>query len=167
MPHKKNPIGCENVCGQARLLRGYALAALEDVALWHERDISHSSVERVIGPDATATLEYIAKRLAGVVGGLVVHEDRMLKNLNSSGGVINSEGVLLALVQAGLKRQEAYGLVQRAAMKYFNGEGAFMDNLIADPEVAALLTPAQIESCFSFEHHLRWTDAIFDRKSKI
>lgn len=167
MPHKKNPIGCENVCGQARLLRGYALAALEDVALWHERDISHSSVERVIGPDATATLEYIAKRLATIIGGLVVHEDRMTANMNSSGGVINSEGVLLALIQAGLKRQEAYGLVQRAAMKYFNGEGAFMDNLIADPEVAALLTRDQIAACFSFEHHLRWTDAIFARKTQI
>lgn len=167
MPHKKNPIGCENVCGQARLLRGYALAALEDVALWHERDISHSSVERVIGPDATATLEYIAKRLAGIVGGLVVHGDRMLKNLESSGGVINSEGVLLALVQSGLKRQEAYGLVQRAAMKYFNGEGTFRDNLAADPEVATRLTAAQIDACFSIEHHLRWVDAIFARRTEV
>lgn len=165
MPHKKNPIGCENVCGQARLLRGYAISALEDVALWHERDISHSSVERVIGPDATATLEYIAKRLAGIVDGLVVHKDRMLANLNASGGVVNSEGVLLELVKAGLKRQDAYGLVQRAAMKYFNGQGTFRDNLASDPEVAALLTPAQIDSCFSIEHHLRWVDAIFARKS--
>ncbi len=165
MPHKKNPIGCENVCGQARLLRGYALAALEDVALWHERDISHSSVERVIGPDATATLEYIAKRLAGIVDGLVVNDDRMLKNLESSGGVINSEGVLLALVRAGLKRQDAYGLVQRAAMKYFGGEGTFRDNLVGDPEVAALLTAGDIDACFSIEHHLRWVDAIFARRT--
>ncbi|HOA13784.1 MAG TPA: adenylosuccinate lyase [Myxococcota bacterium] len=166
MPHKKNPIGCENVCGQARLLRGYALAALEDVALWHERDISHSSVERVIGPDATATLEYIAKRLAGIVDGLVVHEGRMGTNLESSGGVIHSEGLLLELVRAGLKRQQAYGLVQRAAMKYFNGEGTFRDNLVSDPEVAALLTVEQIDGCFSLDHHLRWVDSIFDRRTR-
>ena len=103
----------------------------------------------------------------GSVGTINAEVDRMMTNLNSSGGVVNSEGVLLALVQAGLKRQEAYGLVQRAAMKYFNGEGPFMENLAADPEVAALLTREQIESCFSIEHHLRWVDAIFARKSEI
>lgn len=166
MPHKKNPILCENVSGQARLLRGYAVTALENVALWHERDISHSSAERVIAPDATATLEFIASRIARVVDGLVVHEDRMQANLDRSGGVIHSEAVLLSLVRKGLKRQEAYGHVQRAALKAFNGEGTFIESLKNDCEINTLLTIDEIDSCFSIPEHLRWVDAIFTRTQK-
>ncbi|NOZ00656.1 MAG: adenylosuccinate lyase [Deltaproteobacteria bacterium] len=165
MPHKKNPIGSENVCGQTRLLRSWALAALEDVALWHERDISHSSVERVIGPDATATMEFTAKRLARIVSNLVVHEDRMAANLDASGGMVFSEGVLLALVRKGLRRQEAYGLVQKAALKAADGGAGFEENLVADAEVRALLSEDEIRRCFSVDEHLRFRDAIYDRRT--
>src|SRR6187551_1528110 len=127
MPHKKNPILSENLCGIARLLRSYAVASLEDVALWHERDISHSSVERVIAPDATALADFMLRRAAGLVGGLLVHPERMRKNLELTGGLIFSEGVMLALVRTGLPRQRAYELVQRSAMASRNGAGAFPD----------------------------------------
>lgn len=165
MPHKKNPILCENVCGQARLLRAYALAALEDISLWHERDISHSSVERMIGPDATATLEFAARRLAGVIRGLTVDSARMAQNLGRSGGIVHSEGLLLSLVRAGMRRQDAYGLVQRCALKAVAGEGTFRDNLVADPDVRARLSQEDIARCFSVEEHLRWTDALFARRT--
>ncbi len=165
MPHKKNPILCENVCGQARLLRAYALAALEDISLWHERDISHSSVERMIGPDATATLEFATRRLAGVIRGLTVDSTRMAQNLGRSGGIIHSEGLLLSLVRAGMRRQDAYGLVQRCALKAVAGEGTFQGNLMADPDVRARLSEADIAHCFSVEEHLRWTEALFARRT--
>jgi adenylosuccinate lyase len=165
MPHKKNPVMCENVCGQARLLRSYALAAMEDVALWHERDISHSSVERVIAPDATATLEFATKRLAGIVKGLVVHPDRMADNLARSGGIIHSEAVLLSLVRSGLKRQDAYGLVQRSALKSIQGDGTFEGNLLADPDVRIRLSEEEVRACFSLEEHLKSTEGIFARRS--
>ncbi len=166
MPHKKNPVMCENVCGLARVVRASALAALEDVALWHERDISHSSVERMIGPDATATTEFMAARLAGIVRGLVVNTDRMARNLALTGGLVHSEGLLLTLVAKGLKRQEAYVLVQRAALAAAEGRGAFEANLLADPDVRARLTEDEIRAAFQVEHHLRWADTLFERRTK-
>jgi adenylosuccinate lyase len=165
MPHKKNPVMCENVCGQARLLRAYAVAAFENVALWHERDISHSSAERVIAPDATATLEFATKRLAGIVKGLVVHPERMAENLARSGGLIHSEAVLLSLVRRGMKRQDAYGLVQRNALKAIQGDGTFEGNLMADPDVRLRLAEEEIGACFSLAEHLKFTDAIFARRT--
>lgn len=165
MPHKKNPVDSENVCGQARLLRAYALAALEDMALWHERDISHSSVERVIGPDATATAEFAALRLGRIVRGLVVRPDRMAEHLAASADLLNSEAVLLALVARGLKRQEAYVLVQNAAMKAAAGEGAFADLLAGDPEVQSRLGEDDLRRCFSRDEHLRHLDTILARRT--
>ncbi len=167
MPHKKNPVLCENVTGQARLLRSYALAALENVPLWHERDISHSSVERVIGPDATSALEFACKRLCGVIKGLTVNEDVMAKNLEHSGGIIHSEGVLLALVSSGMRRQDAYALVQRCALKAISGEGSFIENLKSDADIKLRLSDEEIDQCFSIKEHLRWTDDLYARRSKI
>ncbi|MBM4396527.1 MAG: adenylosuccinate lyase [Deltaproteobacteria bacterium] len=163
MPHKRNPVMAENVCGLARVVRSAAVAALEDVALWHERDISHSSVERMIGPDATATTEFMAGRLAGIVEGLDVRPDRMAENLASGGGLVASEGVLLALVRAGMRRQEAYGVVQRAAMRAAAGRGTFKDNLAEEPEIASRLAAGVLDDCFSTGHHLRWADTILGR----
>ncbi len=165
MPHKKNPVDSENVCGQARLLRAWAMAALEDMALWHERDISHSSVERVIGPDATATAEFAALRLGRIVRGLVVRPDRMAEHLAASAGLLNSEAVLLALVARGLKRQDAYVLVQRAAMRAAAGDGAFADLLAGDPEVRAHLGEDDLRRCFSRDEHLGHLDAILARRT--
>ncbi len=165
MPHKKNPVDSENVCGQARLLRAWAMAALENMAFWHERDISHSSVERVIGPDATATAEFATRRLARIVRGLEVRPDRMADHLAASGDLLNSEAVLLALVARGVKRQEAYALVQRAAMTAVAGEGAFADLLAGDPEVRAYLGEDDLRRCFSRDEHLRHLDAILARRT--
>ncbi len=166
MPHKKNPILSENLTGIARLLRSYAQAALEDVALWHERDISHSSVERVIAPDATSLCDFMLRRAAGLVDGLVVHADRMRKNLDLSGGLIFSEGVMLALVRTGLPRQKAYEMVQRSALAARDGAGAFVDLLGGDAEIAARLTAPQLHECFDLDHHLRWADTIVERALK-
>ena len=163
MPHKKNPILSENLCGLARLLRSYAVAALEDVALWHERDISHSSVERVIAPDATALADFMLRRAAGLVGGLVVHPERMRKNLELTGGLIFSEGVMLALVRTGLPRQRAYELVQRSALRARDEGGEFRALLAADPEVASRLDRQTLDACFDLQHHLRHLDTIFRR----
>jgi adenylosuccinate lyase len=163
MPHKKNPILSENLCGLARLLRTNALAALEDVALWHERDISHSSVERVIGPDSTTLADFMLQRTADLVEGLVVHPERMRENLERSGGLTFSEALLLALVRKGLGRQEAYEKVQRNALRALRGEGRFRDLLSADPEVAGRLSAAEIDECFDLGHHLRHVGEIFDR----
>ena len=163
MPHKKNPILAENLCGLARLLRANAVAAFEDVALWHERDISHSSVERVIGPDSTTLADFMLQRTADLVDGLVVHPERCRQNLERSGGLVFSEGVMLALVRQGLGRQEAYGLVQRNALRALQGEGAFRDLLAADPDVTAHLAPAALDECFDLTHHLRYVDVIFAR----
>jgi adenylosuccinate lyase len=173
MPHKKNPILSENLTGLARLLRSYAQAGLEDVALWHERDISHSSVERVAMPDATIVADFMAVRATGLVDGLVVHAARMRANLDRTGGLYFSEAVLLALVHTGLARQEAYVMVQRCALAAINeaaatghtgaAPGRFRALLGADPEVAARLTPAQLDAAFDLEHHLRHAPFILER----
>jgi adenylosuccinate lyase len=163
MPHKRNPVLTENLTGLARLVRGYALPAMENVALWHERDISHSSVERMIAPDATVTLDFALARLAGVIDKLVVYPERMRDNLERGGGLVHSQQVLLALTQKGVSREDAYRLVQRNAMRAFRGEGSFLAFLKADPEVKAALGEAEIEGLFDVRHHLRNVDAIFSR----
>jgi adenylosuccinate lyase len=163
MPHKKNPILSENLCGLARLLRSYQQAAMEDVALWHERDISHSSVERVIGPDATGLADFIVRRAVGLIDGLVVNTARMRRNLDLTGGLFFSEAVLLQLVHKGLARQKAYEMVQRSALRSVEEQGDFRALLGADPEIAALLSPKEIDQAFDLEHHLRHTGAIIDR----
>jgi adenylosuccinate lyase len=163
MPHKRNPVLTENLCGLARVVRSAVVPALEDVALWHERDISHSSVERMIAPDATATLAFVLDRAASVVEGLVVYPERMQRNLDSSGGLFFSEGVMLALVATGLPRQQAYEIVQRSAMRAFHGEGAFRALLGEDQEVSSRLTPAELDRCFDLGHALRWADDIIRR----
>jgi adenylosuccinate lyase len=165
MPHKRNPILTENLTGQARMIRAYALPALENVALWHERDISHSSVERFIGPDATITLDFALARLTGVVEKLLIYPERMQKNLDSMGGLVHSQRVLLALTQAGVSREDAYALVQRNAMKVWESGGALslLDLLKADAQVTAALSPAELEEKFDLAYHFREVDTIFAR----
>lgn len=163
MPHKRNPILSENVTGLARLVRGYALPAMENVALWHERDISHSSVERVIGPDATVTLDFALTRLTGIIDKLVVYPDAMKTNLDKLGGLHNSQRVLLALTQAGLSRENAYRLVQRNAMKTWNEGKNFLSELKADKDVTAKLDANALESMFDLDFHFKNVDAIFAR----
>ncbi len=165
MPHKRNPILTENLTGQARMIRGYALPALENVALWHERDISHSSVERFIGPDATITLDFALARLTGVVDKLLVYPERMQKNLDKMGGLVHSQRVLLALTQAGITRDNAYRLVQRNAMKVWesDGEMSLLELLKADDEVKAAMTDEQLEEKFNLDYHFKHVDTIFDR----
>lgn len=163
MPHKKNPIGAENISGLARLLRSNSLAAMEDVPLWHERDISHSSVERVIGPDSTSLADYMLTRLTGLVDGLVVHPERMAKNLALTGGLYNSQELLLALCDKGLPRTAAYPLIQRNALKA-HGEGLdFKTLLLGDREVTAVLSPAEIEAIFTTGRFTEAVDEIFGR----
>jgi adenylosuccinate lyase len=159
MPHKRNPVLTENICGLARLVRGYALAALENMALWHERDISHSSVERVIAPDATVVLDFMLARLADVVGGLEVRPDAMERNLARLGAAIFSEQVLLALVRRGLRRDDAYRLVQRHAL----GGDDLVARLRADPEITRLVPPAELDGLFDMRHALRHIDVLFSR----
>ena len=165
MPHKRNPVLTENLTGLARMIRGYVTPALENVALWHERDISHSSVERYIGPDATITLDFALARLTGVIDKLLVYPERMLKNLDKMGGLVHSQRVLLALTQAGVSREDAYRLVQRNAMKVWESDGqlSLLDLLKADAEVTAALPPAEIEEKFDLGYHLRQVDTIFQR----
>lgn len=163
MPHKRNPEKCERVAGLARLLRGYALAALEDQALWHERDISHSSVERVILPDATIVLDYMLHLFTGIVTDLRVYPERMRANLESSGGLVFSQRVLLALVDKGLSREEAYRVVQGHAMATWERGGSFRERVAADPEVRRRLTEADLEACFDYRRHLRHVDTVFAR----
>ena len=165
MPHKRNPILTENLTGQARMIRGYAIPALENVALWHERDISHSSVERFIGPDATITLDFALARLTGVVDKLLVYPERMQKNLDKMGGLVHSQRVLLALTQAGITRDNAYRLVQRNAMKVWESDGqmSLLELLKADPEVTAALSEAELEEKFNLDYHFKHVDTIFDR----
>ncbi len=163
MPHKRNPVLTENLTGLARMVRAYALPAMENVALWHERDISHSSVERMIGPDATVTLDFALSRLTGVIDKLVVYPERMRENLEKGGGIVHSQRVMLALTQAGVSREDAYRLVQRNAMTAWQGKGDFMELLKADAEVTKALTPEQIEACFDLGYHLKHTDLIFQR----
>jgi len=163
MPHKRNPVRCERVCGLARLLRGYALAGLENQALWHERDISHSSVERVILPDAFLVLHFMALDLAGVLEGLRVHPDRMRANLDAGGGLVFSQRVLLALTAAGVPRDDAYRVVQAHALAAADGGTPFRAALESDPLVAAKLGPEALGACFDLDHYLRSVDAIFAR----
>ncbi len=163
MPHKRNPILTENLTGLARVVRAAVTPALENVALWHERDISHSSVERVFGPDATIALDFALARLAGVVEKLVVYPDNMTRNLEMLGGLVHSQPVLLALTQAGISREEAYRIVQATAMRVWKGEGHLKDLIAADPVVAKCLEPAEIEACFDLSRHLRHVDTVFTR----
>lgn len=163
MPHKKNPILSENITGLARLLRGYCLSALENVALWHERDISHSSVERVIGPDATIVLDFALARLTRVIEGLVVFPENMQKNLELTKGLWHSQGVLLALVDKGVARDTAYEWVQRNALQVWESRGDFKELLKKDPDVARVLGAGAIEGLFDLSHHLRHVDKIFER----
>ncbi|WP_411818162.1 adenylosuccinate lyase [Hyphococcus sp. DH-69] len=166
MPHKRNPILTENLTGLARLVRMSVIPAMENVALWHERDISHSSVERGIGPDTTVHLDFALHRLANVVENLVVYPERMQENMDRLGGLIFSQRVLLALTQAGASREEAYRLVQRNAMPAWRGEGAFLDNLKADSDVTAKLSAEEIEVLFDLGYHTKNVDVIFDRVFK-
>jgi len=165
MPHKRNPVLTENLTGLARMVRGYVTPALENVALWHERDISHSSVERFIGPDATITLDFALARLTGVIDKLVVYPDRMQKNLDRMGGLTNSQRVLLALTQAGVSREAAYRLVQRNAMKVWESDGALSlaELLKSDPDVTAALSPDEIDARFDLAYHFKHVDTIFAR----
>ncbi len=163
MPHKRNPVLSENITGLARLIRAYAVPALEDVALWHERDISHSSVERVIGPDATIALDFALARLAEIVQGLVVYPERMRANLDRLGGLIHSQRVLLALTNAGLSREAAYKLVQRNAMQVWEKGGDFLAALLADKDVTKALTAETLRAQFDLDYHLKHVDTIFAR----
>jgi len=163
MPHKRNPVLTENLTGLARLVRSAVTPALENVALWHERDISHSSVERGIAPDATITLDFALNRLAGVIEKLVIYPDTMLANLHKFKGLVHSQRVLLALTQKGVSREDAYRLVQRNAMKVWEQGADFMDELKADAEVTAALDAAEIEALFDLGHHTRHVDTIFAR----
>jgi len=163
MPHKRNPILSENLCGLARIVRAAVVPALEDVALWHERDISHSSVERMIAPDATSTLGFMLDRAAGLVDGLVVYEEHLKRNLDRAAELYFSEAVLLALVDEGLPRQDAYVIVQRNAMRAWRGEGRFRDLLGADADVAAKLSASRLDRLFDLDHALAHVPAILDR----
>ncbi len=163
MPHKRNPILSENLCGLARVVRAAVVPALEDVALWHERDISHSSVERMIAPDSTATLGFMLERAASLVDGLVVYPERLKANLDQAGELYFSEAVLLALVESGMPRQEAYVLVQRNAMRAWSGDGTFRANLAADEEVRARLPTSRLERCFDLDHALAHVAGIVTR----
>jgi adenylosuccinate lyase len=163
MPHKRNPVLTENLTGLARLVRGMAIPAMENVALWHERDISHSSVERMIGPDATVTLDFALARLTGVIENLVVYPENMKKNLDKLGGLVHSQRVLLALTQKGVSREDAYTLVQRNAMPVWRGEGEFRTLLGADPDVSAKLSPAELDELFDLSYHFKHVDTIFRR----
>jgi adenylosuccinate lyase len=163
MPHKRNPILSENLCGLARVVRAAVTPALENIALWHERDISHSSVERMIAPDATTTLGFMLERAAGLVEGLVVYPERLKHNLELSRGLFFSEAVLLSLVDKGLPRQRAYEIVQRNAMRAFEGDGDFRALLGADADVRSRLTPSELDACFDLEHALRYAETIVER----
>jgi adenylosuccinate lyase len=163
MPHKRNPVVCENVCGLARLVRAYVQAALEDVPLWHERDISHSSVERVILPDATTLCDTMLHRMTGVLDGLLVYPERMAENMDRTKGLVFSQAVLLALASAGLPRDAAYAIVQRNAMKVWAGEGTFPSLLAADEELKAALSAESLAEIFNPARALRHVDAIYER----
>ena len=165
MPHKRNPVLTENLTGLARVVRAAVVPAMENVALWHERDISHSSVERFIGPDATITLDFALARLTGVIDKLLVYPERMRKNMDRMGGLIHSQRVLLALTQAGLSREDSYSLVQRNAMKVWEADGqlSLLELLKADPEVTARIPDAELEGLFDLGYHLKRVDLIFER----
>jgi len=163
MPHKRNPILSENIVGLARVVRSYAMPAFENVALWHERDMSHSSVERFIAPDATITLDFALNRMTGVIDKLIVRADRMRKNLDSTQGIIHSQRALLALTQAGMERETAYKLVQKNAMRAWNGEGTLLELLKADPDVSRAVPAKALEAMFDLGYHTKEVDTIFNR----
>ncbi|MEK9947399.1 MAG: adenylosuccinate lyase [Alphaproteobacteria bacterium] len=163
MPHKRNPVLSENLTGLARLVRGYAVPAFENVALWHERDISHSSVERMIGPDATVTLDFALARLTGLMDKLVVHPERMQENLDQMRGLVHSQRVLLALTQKGASREAAYAMVQRNAMKVWEERIDFLETLLGDPEVVALISEDELREAFDLGYHTKHVSTIFDR----
>ncbi|HDZ24432.1 MAG TPA: adenylosuccinate lyase [Desulfobacteraceae bacterium] len=163
MPHKRNPVLSENLCGLARLIRSYAIPALENVTLWHERDISHSSVERVTGPDAFIGTDFILSRLTGILDNLIVYSDRMKHNLNMLKGLIFSQQVLLTLTQKGVSREESYGIVQKQAMEVWKGNGTFKERLLADQDLAKYLAPEEIEAIFDINYHLKHVKTIFER----
>jgi adenylosuccinate lyase len=163
MPHKRNPVLTENVTGLARVVRGFVTPAMENVALWHERDISHSSVERMIGPDATVTLDFALNRLAGVIDKLVVYPKNMQKNLDRLGGLVHSQRVLIALTKAGISREDAYRIVQKNAMRVWEHGEDFLELLKADPQVRKALKPKELESHFDLKHHFKHVDTIFKR----
>ena len=163
MPHKKNPISSENLCGLSRVVRSNSLAAMENVALWHERDISHSSAERIIFPDSTILVDYMLNRFKNVVDNLVVHEKNMLKNANLFGGIVYSQKVLLELIEKGLTREDAYKLVQKNAHEAFNNDGNFKSNLEQDTEVKKYLSNDEIENCFNTQDYLKNINAIYKR----
>jgi adenylosuccinate lyase len=163
MPHKRNPVLTENLTGLARIVRAAVAPALENVALWHERDISHSSVERMIAPDTTVTLDFALARLADVVEKLIVYPENMKKNLVSLGGLVHSEDLLLALAKKGLARETAYSVVQRNAMKVWTEKADFRTQIEADPEIAKALSKQEIAACFDLKHHLAQVDTIFKR----
>ena len=163
MPHKRNPVLTENLTGLSRLVRSAVYPAMENVALWHERDISHSSVERGIGPDATVHLDFAIKRLAGVIDKLLVYPENMKRNLDKLGGLIHSQRILLALTQKGMSREESYAAVQRCAMPVWRGEGKFLDLLMADKEVAAHFSPKELEKLFDLGYHTKHVNTIFKR----
>jgi len=163
MPHKRNPVLSENLTGLARMVRAYVTPAMENVALWHERDISHSSVERMIGPDATVTLDFALARLTGLIDRLLVYPANMQKNIDRLGGLIHSQRVLIALTKAGVAREDAYRLVQRNAMRVWGGESDFLALLKADPDVRKALSDKELEENFDLDHHLKHVDTIFER----
>ena len=163
MPHKRNPVLTENLTGLARVLRGYAMSSMENVALWHERDISHSSVERIIAPDSTILADFMLSRLTDVIRNMKIYEDRMMDNLLFTGGLIFSEAILIRLVDRGLTREQAYAMVQRAAMKAWEEGTEFKAALIHDPEIMGHLDSSEIESVFNLDHALRWVDESFKR----
>ena len=163
MPHKRNPITCERISGMARLLRGYALSAMENQALWHERDISHSSVERVILPDATIGLHYMLYKAIPLIENLLVYPEALEKNLRLTRGLIFSQQVLLALAEAGMLREDAYRIVQKHAMDVWQGEGSLQEKISADDEVRAVLSDEKIANCFTLNKYTKNVDLIFER----
>ena len=163
MPHKRNPITCERVAGLARIIRGNAVAALENVALWHERDITHSSVERVIFPDSFILVDYQLSLMTRVLGDLQVYPKNMMRNLNLTGGLVFSQRLLLELTRKGLRREESYAVVQENAMEAWNSDTSFMDRIAEDPRVKRVLSPEEVGACFNLDYNLRHVDTVFDR----
>ena len=166
MPHKKNPILSENLTGLARMVRSAVVPALENIALWHERDISHSSVERFIGPDATITLDFGLNRLTNVVENIVVYPENMMKNLEKFNGLVFSQRVLLSLTQKNISREDSYSMVQRNSMKVWNEEGSFYDLIKADKEISSILSKEEIDDIFDLNYHLKQVETIFKRVLK-
>ena len=163
MPHKRNPIISERICGTARVIRANAIVGLENVALWHERDISHSSAERVVLPDSSIALDYILQKATSLIDGLVVYPERMLENLNSMKGLIFSGQLLLALTDTGISREQAYDLVQRNAMRVWDEGKDFLELVLGDTDVSGLLSESEVRQVFSLDHYLRNVDQIFER----